>query len=76
MARYAIEVVAKAGCGCHALTEFMLEEGLEPTPGDVAGVLYGALDPEVTDILAFLCENHHEGGHEKLTVTACVKVRS
>lgn len=76
MPAYFIEITARAGCGCEASIEFALQDETEPAPGDVGAVLYSAMDPEATNLLDFLMSPHHEGGHEKLTVTACVKVRS
>lgn len=70
---YTIEITAKAGCGCEAEIEFLLDD--EPKVGDVGAVLYTALDPDETNLLDFLVAEHHNGGHEKITVTAQVKVR-
>jgi hypothetical protein len=73
MPRYAIRVQGSTGCGCSAHIDFDLEE--PPIPGDVAAVLYSALDPDVSDLLEFLMHEHENGGHEKITVEASVKVR-
>lgn len=70
---YMIEIRARTGCGCEAHVEFDLED--PPAVGTVAALLRRALDPDETELYAFLAEEHAHGGHEKITIEATVKVR-
>jgi hypothetical protein len=70
---YFVEIVARAGCGCEIQGDYLLEQA--PEPGDVVAAVADALDPGETPVRPFLSERHEHGGHEKLTITAQVKVR-
>lgn len=72
---YSIRITARCADGCEAEIEFYLEDDAEPLPGIVPAILHRALDPEETNLMEFLAGPHAHGGHEKITVTAEVKVR-
>jgi hypothetical protein len=70
---YLIQITAKMGDGCEAELVYELED--EPQPGDVANVLCMALDPDETNLIQFIGTEHARGGHEKIQLTAQVKVK-
>lgn len=73
---YYVEIVARAGDGCEAALDFELDPDHTPVPGDVGAVLFAAMEDRDTGLLPWLMTEHGNGGHEKLTITAQIKVRS
>ena len=72
---YVVQITARAGDGCEAALDYELEDGVEPKPGDVGAILYTSLADDETGLLRWLMTEHAQGGHEKLTITAQMKVR-